>query len=126
MLQKLQIYYQPKQINNEPHASLTVSYSDFDEMNGTYKKKIVLEQNGEKFKIKNYPTNFAEVKAFLEALDLSNFKSSDVDYGESYYYIKHGEHVLATSNPEDIREILDWVGFDKIRAYELSQYKRCD
>lgn len=125
MLQKLQIYYQPKQANNAPHASLTISYSDFDEANGTYKKKIVLEQNSAKFKIKNYLTNFAEVNAFLEALDLSKYQSSDVDYGESYYYIKYGEQVLATSNPEDIREILDWVGFDEIRTYELSKYKKC-
>ena len=126
MLQKLQIYYQPKQVNNAPHASLTISYSDFDEMNGTYKKKIVLEQNGEKYKIKQYPTDLAAITSFLEALDLSDFKSSDIDYGASYYYIKYGEHVLATSNPEDIREILDWIRFDEIRAYELIQYKKCD
>ena len=57
-MDKLQIYYQPIQDNPDHLKSLTISFYDFDEVAGTYKKKIVLEQDGSKDKIKNVCTGF--------------------------------------------------------------------
>lgn len=126
MLQKLQIYYQPVQTNPDHLESFTVSYYDFDEGCKTYKEKIVLEKDGAKYKIKNVRDNLDEIKPFLESLDISKFNSTDVNPGDAYFYVKHGDRFIATSNAEDIRELLDWAGFVKIQGYGLEKYTKCD
>lgn len=125
MFEKLQIYYEPGDNSEHQFKSLSVKYSEFDEENNTYKKKIVLEKNGEKYKIKQY-LDFASIKPFLYSLNLDNYTSSGVQEDSGYFYIKFGEQRFSTSNKEDIREILEWAGFDEILGYELDKYEKCD
>ena len=124
MLQKLQIYYQPVQTHPDFLESLTISYADFDEQHKTYRQKIVLEKNGEKYKIKRYNGSLGGIKVWLETLDITKYKSTDVNPGDAYFYIKHGDKFMATSNAEDIRELLNWVHFDDILGYDLSEYNK--
>jgi hypothetical protein len=126
MLQKLQIYYQPVQTNPDFLESLTVSYYDFDEEHNTYRQKIVLEKDGVKYKIKHYLGSLNAIRSFIETLDITKYKSSDINSGDAYYYVKHGDKFLATSNLEDIRELLDWARFDEIREYSLDKYEKCE
>lgn len=124
MLQKLQIYFQPVQTNPDHLESMTISYYDFDEERNTYKQKIVLEKDGAKYKIKNVRDNLDEIKSFLESLDISKFNSTDVGNGDAYFYVKHGDQFIATSNADDIRELLDWAKFDEIQGYGLEEYQK--
>ena len=103
MLQKLQIYYQPVQTNPDFLESLTISYSEFDEQHLTYKQKIVLEKDGVKYKIKRYVGGLPAIKPWMEPLDITKYKSTDVNPGDAYFYVKHVDKFLATSNAEDIR-----------------------
>jgi hypothetical protein len=125
-MEKLQVYYQPIQTNPDHLESLTISYYDFDEKTCTYKEKIVLERGGEKYKIKRYIGHLPAIKPFLEKLDLANYKASDVNPGDRYFYIKYGDKVLATSNDDDIKDILEFIHFDTVLGYDLSEYKKCD
>ena len=125
MLQKLQIYFQPVQ-HSEHLESLTISYDDFDETSNTFKQKIVLERDGAKYKIKRWLGALGSIKPFLESLDISKYKFTDVNLGDAYYYVKYGEQFLATSNADDIRELLDWVNFDEIQGYGLEEYQKCN
>lgn len=125
-MEKLQIYFQPIQKDPDHLESLTISYYDFDEKTCTYREKIVLEKGGNKYKIKRWLGQLGAIKPFLEKLDLKNYKASDLNPGDAYFYIKYGEQVLATSNQDDIEDILSFCHFDDIIAYDLSQYKKCD
>lgn len=125
-MEKLQVYFQPVQTDPEHLESLTISLYDFDEKTYTYREKIVLERGGEKYKIKKWWGQLGAIRPFLEKLDLSNYTASDVNPGEAYFYIKHGDKVLATSKREDIADILEFCHFDKIAAYDISEYQKCD
>lgn len=126
MLNKLQIYHQPIQTNPEHLESLTISYYDFDETHNTYKQKIVLERDGVKYKIKKCVGALGAIKPFLTALDIYKFSSADVNPGDAYYYVKHGDKSLATSNADDIKELLDWARFEEIAGYDLDMYQKCN
>lgn len=125
-MEKLQIYYQPIQKDPEHLESLTISYYDFEEKTCTYREKIVLEKGGEKYKIKRWLGQLGGIRPFLEKLDLKKYTASDVNPGDAYFFIKHGENSLATSNREDIEDILKFCQFDKVLSYDLSEYKKCD
>ena len=126
MLQKLQIYHQPIQTNPDHLESLTISYDDFDDAHNTYKQKIVLERNGVKYKIKRYINSLDAIRPMLESLDLAKYSSTGVKTGDAYYYVKYGDQFVATSDPDNIKELLDWAKFDEILGYDLSEYKKCD
>lgn len=123
-MEKLQVYYQTYK-NNVFHESLTISFYDFDEQTNTYKQKIILEKNGEKYKIKRLNT-LDDIKEFINNLDLTKFNCEKVNTDESYFYIKHGNQTLMANNAEDIRELLDWMQFDEIAKYDLDMYTKCD
>ena len=125
-MDKLQIYYQPVQDNPDHLKSLTLSFYDFDEVAGTYKKKIVLEQNGSKYKIKNVLTNLEEIRVLIDSVDFANYTATDVNPGDPYYFIKKGDRSLATGNASSIQALLDAVHFDEILGYDISLYKKCD
>ena len=126
MLNKLQVYYQPIQRHPDFHESLTISLYDFDEANDTFVQKIVREYLGAKYKIKKEMRGIDSIRAMLSTLDLSKYNSTDISSGDAYYYIKFGDHFLATSNAEDIRDILDFVQFDEIVGYSLDEYEKCN
>jgi hypothetical protein len=85
-----------------------------------------LEKNGEKYKIKRYLGMLGSIRPMLNNLDLTKLKSTGVVPGSAYYYVKFGEQSFATSNADDIKDLLDWTQFDKITKYDLSQYHKCD
>lgn len=126
MFDKFQIYYQPKENSLEGFKSLTISYYEFDEKHQTYRQKIVLEKDGAKYKIKKYLGAFGAIKPFLQNLALDSYKSSDVNPGDEYFYIKYGDKTIMTSDREDISSILNFARFDEILKYDLSEYKKCD
>lgn len=125
-MDKLQIYYQPPQDNPDHLKSLTLSFYDFDETAGTYKKKIVLEQDGSKYKIKDVLTNLEEIRKLIDSVDFAKYTATDVNPGDPYYFIKKGDLSFATGNASSIKALLDAVNFDEILAYDLSLYKKCD
>lgn len=125
-MRKLQIYYQPVQTNPDHLESLTVSIYEFNETENTYKKKIVWEKDGSKYKIKEVLTDLDFVREKLSVLDIASYKSTDVNPGDAYYFVKHGDLSMATSNPNDIKDLLDWFGFDEIVKYDESRYVKCD
>lgn len=123
---KLQIYYQPVQKNHAHLESLTISFSEFNEAQNTFKKKIVLERDGVKYKIKEYPKTLNEIIPFLSTLDITKYNSSDVNKEESYFFIKYDDKTISTSNAEDIKELLEWADFYSILAYDIDKYKKCN
>ena len=126
MLNKLQIYHQPIQINPDHLESLTISYSDFDEVRNTFKEKIVLERDGVKYKIKRVMEQLSAIRPALETIDLTKYKSTDVNPGDAYFYVKYGDQTLATSDAENIKELLDLVHFHEIVGYDLEKYEKCN
>lgn len=125
-MDKLQIYYQPVQDNPDHLKSLTLSFYDFDETARTYKKKIVLEQCGNKYKIKEILTNLDEISELINSVDFKKYTATDVNPGDPYYFIKKGDLSFATSSTASIQELLDAVHFDEILGYDISLYKKCD
>lgn len=126
MHDKLQIYFQPAADNADGIKSLTISYYEFDIQHRTYKEKIVLEKDGEKYKIKRYMGTLTSILNSLENLDLSKRPKEDVDFTKDYYHIKFGDNAYATNDTEKIRDILDFMHFDKVMKCDLSEYQKCD
>jgi hypothetical protein len=122
MQNKLQVYYQPKA--NSDIKSLSISYYDFDEQHCTYRYKVVLEKDGEKYKIKKYWGNFPAFLRKFSQIDLSKYPKTDVDKSEDYFYIKFGNMDYITNHAEDIADILSLVHFYEVLDYDISMYKK--
>ena len=124
-MEKLQIYYQASKTDKNM-KSLTISYYDFDEQTNTFKQKIVLEKDHDKYKIKRMYGWLGNIRPFMESIDLKKCNSSQPAPDDAYFYIKYGDQTLTTNNPDDIRSLLDWVKFDEIITYDLSMYTKCE
>ena len=122
-MEKLQVYFQPRQHTPADQQSWSVSLYDFDKENNTYTQKVVLETVNHKYKLKNIKNDLSDILAFLESLDITKYKCSDVNPGDDYYYVKHGDITLATSNPEDIKELLDWMHFDELLQSNIGAHQ---
>ena len=124
MENKLQIYYQPAKNENALMKSLSISYYEFDVEHNTYREKIVLEKDGEKYKIKRYWGTLGSFLPKISKINLSQYPKTEVDLDKEYFYVKFGDQILATNNKEDIADILSIVNFDEILAYDITQYQR--
>lgn len=125
-MDKLQLYYQPSKNNPDDIKSLSISYYDSNPEDNTYKQKIVLEKNGEKYKIKRCVNKLNEIVPFIDQLSLFNYKDGNVDFEQSYYHVKFGDGVYITNNAEDIRDLLNFMNFDEVMRYDANMYQRCD
>lgn len=121
MQNKFQIYYQPEKGNLEGIKSFTVSYYDFDFEHNTYRRKMVLEKDDQKYKIKEFWGNIGVFK-IINAIDFSKLPKDDVDYDKAYFYIKYGDNIYATNNKESIKDILDSLFFDSLLSTDIAKY----
>ena len=121
MYEKLYIFYEP---DADAHIqSFSVSFYDFDLQAGTYKRKIVLQKDNVKYKIKDLCT---DIDAFVEkiaSVDFSNRPEHPrVNDNGACYFIKYGDHQITTQNREDIDDILQTFGFDHFFELEAAKY----
>ena len=112
MISKFQIYYQPTKKQRKRIESFSISYSSFDPDTNTYKKKVVLEKCGEKYKDKIFPEGLDQILPSIEAIDLSTYPKTTVDFDDEVYYIKCGEQHYSTNNCEDIDGLLKQFHFE--------------
>ena len=110
-MNKLQIFYQPHRTHPDFWDSVTLSFYDYDEAQGTYKSKIVCEIRGQTFKKKALCGDLPVLAEKLQKLDLTDHKMNKVAPGQSYYYIKYGDYAVTTGSPDDIADILETFNF---------------
>lgn len=122
MIDKLQIYFQPGK-NTDGIRSFTLSCSRFDETNNTYRRKLTLEKEDHKYKIKKYCSDLDKLLKILKLLDLSDRPNEKVEGGQDLYCIKFGDQMAETSDKKKIQDILDLFDFDKEFQTNLNEYK---
>lgn len=112
-MNKLQIFYQPRRTHPDFWDSVTLSFYDYDEAQGTYKSKIVCEIRGQTFKKKELRSDLPVFTEKLQKLDFSDCKMRKVTTGESYFYIKYGDLAVTTGSTDEIKDILDLFDFQQ-------------
>ena len=112
-MNKLQIFYQPHRTHPDFWDSVTLSFYDYDEAQGTYKSKIVCEIRGQTFKKKELCSDLPVLAEKLQKLDLTDHKMNKVTPGESYFYIKYGDFDVNTGSADEIKDILDLFNFQQ-------------
>lgn len=112
-MDKLQIFYQPRRTHPDYWDSVTLSFYDYNESQGTYKTKIVCEVRGETFKKKEVRTDLPVIAEKLANLVIANRASVKVSSDEAYFYIKYGDLSMTTSTAADIQDVLEQFNFQE-------------
>lgn len=124
MFNKLQLYYQPA--NRTEILSLSISISELNEKENTYKHKVTFERVDGKYKKKEIRTGLDEMLSSLEPhINASNFTKHEIDMEKDYFYFKCNWE-YATNDKQDIEGLLQALDFYNIINHDMTTYKKCD
>lgn len=121
-MNKLKIFYKPKTDLRDVVPSFTLSYSEFDFKTGTCKEKLILEQNGEKQKIKNYVNKAAEIESIAKNIDPSLFIQEEYDINEALYCVKYNDDAVFMNDRSKIASLLDSLHFDELCNQTIAKF----
>lgn len=124
MFNKLQLYYQPG--NRTKILSLSISISELNEKENTYKHKITFERTDGKYKKKEIRTGLDAMLSSIEPhINISGLTRHEIDMEKDYFYLKcDGEYT--TNDKQDIEGLLQALDFYNILNHDMSTYKKCD
>lgn len=122
-MNKFQIYFEP---HNNNVFSFTLSISRINEMDDTYKMKIIKEVKTPSktytYKIREFHLGIQEIKEKIDKIDFTKKYDKYID-GEMYY-IRVDENYILTSNKEQVKYILDLFNFEDLFNINVLQYDK--
>ena len=123
---KLMFYYEPAGKN--PYTrSYTLSFSRLDSESNTYKQKAILQHwsdkrnNLEEYKLKEVHIGVDKLLEKIEKIDFDKEYSAPKS-GEETMYIYYGDKKIATSNIDEVRDILNMFNFFELYSITHRHY----
>lgn len=124
---KFMFYYEPGSKN--PYTrSYTLSFSQIDEESNTYKQKAILQHwsdkrgNLEEYKLKEVHIGTDKLMEKINRIDFDKEYSAPKS-GEETIYIYFGDKKIATSNLDEVRDILNDFDFVELCKITHRHYK---
>ena len=123
---KLMFYYEPG-AKNPYTRSYTLSFSRIDSESNTYKQKAILQHwsdkrsNLEEYKLKEVHIGTDKLLEKISRIDFDKPYSAPKT-GEETIYIYYGDKKIATSNLEEVKEILKDFNFLELCSITHKHY----